>query len=209
MTFITFEGPEGCGKTTQSRLFAEFLEQSGLNVLYTREPGGTTIGEQIRKVLMALDNTAMDPRAEALLFSAARAQLVHQIIKPHLDKGGVVVSDRYYDSTLAYQGYGLQQDLEALRQVTRFATSDLTPDLTMLVDVPVEVGLERKQQGKEWNRLDAYALEIHKRVRQGYLELAKAEPDRWVVIDGSDSPEEVEKAVQEVGDERLADLLSH
>jgi dTMP kinase len=209
MTFITFEGPEGCGKTTQSKLFAEFLEQSGLNVLYTREPGGTPIGEQIRKVLMALDNTAMDPRAEALLFSAARAQLVHQIIKPHLDSGGVVVSDRYYDSTLAYQGYGLQQDLAALRQVTRFATSDLIPDLTMLVDVPVEVGLERKQQGKEWNRLDAYALEIHKRVRQGYLELAKAEPDRWVVIDGCDSPEEVEKAIQAVGKARLADLLSH
>jgi dTMP kinase len=208
MTFITFEGPEGCGKTTQSKLFAEFLEHSGLNVLYTREPGGTPIGEQIRKVLMALDNTAMDPRAEALLFSAARAQLVHQIIKPHLDQGGVVVSDRYYDSTLAYQGYGLQQDLEALRQVTRFATSDLTPDLTLLVDVPVEVGLERKQQGKEWNRLDAYALEIHKRVRQGYLELARAEPERWVIIDGCDSPEEVEEAIQAVTKERLGELLS-
>lgn len=208
MTFITFEGPEGCGKTTQSKLFAEFLEHSGLNVLYTREPGGTPIGEQIRKVLMALDNTAMDPRAEALLFSAARAQLVHQIIKPHLEQGGVVVSDRYYDSTLAYQGYGLQQDLEALRQVTRFATSDLTPDLTLLVDVPVEVGLERKQQGKEWNRLDAYALEIHKRVRQGYLELARAEPERWVIIDGCDSPEEVEEAIQAVTKERLGELLS-
>jgi dTMP kinase len=129
-------------------------------------------------------------------------------MKPHLDEGGVVVSDRYYDSTLAYQGYGLQQDLEALRQVTRFATSDLTPYLTLLVDVPVEVGLERKQAGKEWNRLDAYALEIHKRVRQGYLELAKAEPDRWVVIDGSDSPEEVEEAIQAVAKERLGELLS-
>lgn len=207
MTFITFEGPEGCGKTTQSKRFAEFLEKSGLDVLYTREPGGTPIGEQIRKVLMALDNTAMDPRAEALLFSAARAQLVHQVIKPHLDQGGVVVSDRYYDSTLAYQGYGLQQDLEALRQVTRFATSELIPTLTLLVDVPVEVGLDRKQQGKEWNRLDAYALEIHKRVRQGYLELAKAEPERWVVIDGCHSPEEVEDAIQAVVKERLGELL--
>jgi dTMP kinase len=207
MTFITFEGPEGCGKTTQSKMFAEFLKTSGLDVLYTREPGGTPIGEQIRKVLMALDNTAMDPRAEALLFSAARAQLVHQVIKPHLDQGGVVVSDRYYDSTLAYQGYGLQQDLEALRQVTRFATSELIPDLTLLVDVPVEIGLERKQQGKEWNRLDAYALEIHKRVRQGYLELAKAEPERWVVIDGCASPEEVEASIHSVVKERLGELL--
>jgi dTMP kinase len=208
MTFITFEGPEGCGKTTQSKRFADYLEKAGLDVLYTREPGGTPIGEQIRGVLMALGNTEMDPRAEALLFSAARAQLVHQVIKPHLEKGGVVVSDRYYDSTLAYQGYGLQQDLEALGQVTRFATSQLVPDLTILVDVPVEVGLERKQKGKEWNRLDAYALEIHKRVRQGYLEMARAESERWAVIDGCESPEEVESAIQEVVKDRLGELFS-
>lgn len=207
MTFITFEGPEGCGKTTQSRMFADYLEDSGVDLLYTREPGGTPIGEQIRSVLMALGNTEMDPRAEALLFSAARAQLVHQVIMPHLERGGVVVSDRYYDSTLAYQGYGLQQDLEALRQVTRFATSQLVPDLTILVDVPIEIGLERKQKGTEWNRLDAYALEIHKRVRQGYLELAKAEPERWVVIDGCESPEAVEAAIQAVVKERFGDLL--
>ena len=118
-----------------------------------------------------------------------------------------MVSDRYYDSTLAYQGYGLQQDLEALRQVTRFATSQLVPDLTILVDVPVEVGLERKQKGKEWNRLDAYALEIHKRVRQGYLELAASEPRRWVVIDGCESPEAVEAAIQAVVKDRLGELL--
>jgi dTMP kinase len=209
MTFITFEGPEGCGKTTQSKRFAHYLEQGGVDLLYTREPGGTPIGEQIRKVLMALDNTEMDPRAEALLFSAARAQLVHQVIKPHLDQGGAVVSDRYYDSTLAYQGYGLQQDLEALRQVTRFATSQLIPDLTILVDVPVEVGLERKQKGAEWNRLDAYALEIHKRVRQGYLELARAEPERWAVIDGCDTPEAVEAAIQAVVKERLGELIGN
>jgi dTMP kinase len=127
----------------------------------------------------------MDPRTEFLLFSAARAQHVQQVIQPHLDKGGLVVCDRYFDSSLAYQGFGHRLDLETLRAVTRFATNGLTPNLTLLLDLPVEQGLERRQRGGNWNRLDAYALEFHERVRQGYAQLAADEPERWVTIDAA------------------------
>ncbi|MCI0478842.1 MAG: dTMP kinase [Anaerolineales bacterium] len=182
--FITFEGPDGSGKTTQARLLAEYLQARGDPVIYTREPGGTEISEQIRDVILSTRNRAMQSQAEVLLFSAARAQIVAELIRPALAADKIVICDRYYDSTLAYQGYGLGLDLDALRAITRFATGGLVPDLTFYVDVPVEIGLARRHRG-ETNRLDQKDVEYHTRVRNGYLELARAEPQRFVVIDGT------------------------
>jgi len=201
--FITFEGPEGSGKTTQIRLLAEFLRARGDEVLTTREPGGTEISDQIRAVLMNLRNTAMHPRTEILLFQAARAQLVEQVIRPALNRGALVISDRYADSTLAYQGYGHGYPLEELRRLIAFATGGLTPDLTFLLDVDPARGLERKQRKGEWNRLDAYDLGFHQRVRAGYLEMAQAEPHRWVVVDASRTIEDVQEDIRRAFHQRV------
>jgi dTMP kinase len=190
--FITLEGPEGCGKTSQIPALAEFLRQHGFNVLATREPGGTSISEQIRAVISRLDNTEMHARTEILLFQASRAQLVEQVIRPHLATGGVVICDRYADSTLAYQGYGRQHDLETLRSLIHFATGGLKPDLTLLLDLDVEVGLRRRARGGEWNRLDALELAFYQRVRTGYHTLAQEEPERWVTIDAAQSLKRVQ-----------------
>ena len=182
--FITLEGPEGSGKTSHVPSLVEHLKEKGHTVFPTREPGGTSIGEQIRLVIHDLKNVEMHPRAETLLYQAARAQIVEQVIRPRLEAGETVISDRYSDSTIAYQGYGHQQDLEQVRALVRYATGGLMPDVTILLDVDVELGLKRKSQdGNEWNRLDAYTVEFHKRVRAGYLEMARAEPQRWIVID--------------------------
>lgn len=201
--FITLEGPEGSGKTYQLPLLAEYLRQRGFDVLTTREPGGTSISEQIRTVLHNLENKEMNPRTEILLYQASRAQLVDQVIKPHLKRGGVVLSDRYADSTLAYQGYGHQIDIESLRILVTFATGGLKPDLTILLDVDVETGLRRKELKGEWNRLDAYDLQFHQRVHQGYLQLVQAEPERWEVIDASHSPKKVQDELQRIVAKRL------
>lgn len=196
--FITFEGPDGSGKSTQLKRLAERLTAAGHAVLATREPGGTDIGEQVRTVLHDRRNTAMMPRAEILLYSAARAQLVAEKIRPHLAAGGLVLSDRYYDSTLAYQGYGHGLDLAALRQITAFATQGLQPDLTLLFDLDPDLGLQRRLANREeWNRLDAYDLEFHRRVRAGYLELMRAEPGRWVRLDAAQDREALAGAVWE------------
>jgi dTMP kinase len=201
--FITLEGPEGSGKTSQLPKLADYLHQSGFDVLTTREPGGTSISEQIRTILHNLENKEMNPRTEILLFQASRAQLVEQVVRPHLAKGGIVICDRYADSTLAYQGYGHQIDIESLRVLVNFATGGLKPDLTLLLDVDVEIGLRRKELKGEWNRLDAYNLEFHQRVHQGYLRLVHAEPERWVVIDASQSPTHVQNEMRKVVIERL------
>lgn len=193
--FITFEGPDGSGKTTQARMLVEYLQARGYPVIYTREPGGTEISEQIREVILSTRNLAMQNETEVLLFSAARAQIVAELIRPALAAGKIVVCDRYYDSTLAYQGYGLGLDLEALRAITKFATRGLVPDLTFYIDVPVQVGLERRHQG-ETNRLDQKNVEYHMRVREGYLELAKAEPERFVVIDGTQPIDQVQTEIR-------------
>jgi dTMP kinase len=195
--FITLEGPDGSGKSTQAQRLAEYLRQQGYTVLLTREPGGTPIGEQVRLILNNLDNTAMHPRTEILLFQSARAQHVEELIRPHLEKGELVICDRYADSTLAYQGYGHQVDLVVLRQVVTYATGGLKPDLTLLLDVDAEVGLKRRAGGGDWNRLDAYELAFHKRVREGYFQLMKAEPQRWVLIDGNQPPEQVQERVRQ------------
>ena len=202
--FITFEGPEGSGKTSQFKALAECLRQGGHSVVATREPGGTAIGDQVRAVLTSLDNTAMHPRAEILLFLAARAQLVEEVIRPETALGRIVLCDRYADSTLAYQGYGHGYDRGLLRGLLDFATGGLWPDLTLLLDLDPAAGLQRKKSSEEWNRLDAYALDFHKRVRQGFLEMAQAEPARWVTIDASRSPAEVQSDIRGVVFQRLA-----
>lgn len=200
--FITLEGPEGSGKTSHIPYLVEYLRKKGHIVFPTREPGGTSIGEQIREVIHNLKNVEMDPRTETLLYQAARAQIVEQVIKPRLKAGEVVISDRYYDSTIAYQGYGHQQDLEQVRALVKYATGGLVPDLTVLLDVDVEVGLgRRKQNGVEWNRMDAHEVEFYQRVRAGYLEMVKQEPSRWVVVDAGKEwvsvQEELRKVIEE------------
>lgn len=203
--FITFEGPEGSGKTTQIQLLAEALQRCGLQVLTTREPGGTRIGNAIRSILLDANNTDMSPRAETLLFNAARAQIVDEVIGPALDAGHVVLCDRYADSTLAYQGYGHEQDLAELRALARYATRGLLPDLTIYLDIEPAAGLERKQAGaaEEWNRMEERALAYHRAVHQGYLALAAAEPKRWLRVD-AEQPVEIVHA--QIGD-RVEQLI--
>lgn len=195
--FITLEGPEGSGKTSHIPSLVEYLRQKGYPVFPTREPGGTSIGEQIREILHNLKNTEMHPRTETLLFQAARAQFVEQVVRPRLEAGEIVLSDRYADSTIAYQGYGHQQDIAQVRALIAYATGGLTPDLTILLDVDVQIGIQRKQKAHEWNRLDAYTVEFHQRVRQGYLEMVRQEPGRWVILDAGKSWAEVQEALRE------------
>ena len=190
--FITLEGPEGSGKTSHIPYLVEYFREKGYVVFPTREPGGTSIGEQIREVIHDLKNAEMHPRTETLLYQAARAQIVEQVIRPRLAAGEIVLSDRYADSTIAYQGYGHQQDLEQVRALIRYATGGLVPDLTILLDLDVEVGLKRKVKQDEWNRLDAYTVEFHQRVRAGYLQMIKQEPHRWVVVDASQAWQSVQ-----------------
>ena len=195
--FITLEGPEGSGKTSQLPALAHYLRDAGYEVVLTREPGGTAVGDQIRNVLMSLKNVAIVPRTEILLFLAARAQHVESVIRPALHDGKLVLCDRFSDSTLAYQGYGHKTDLETLRSLLNFSTGGLNPDLTLLLDLPVKMGFERKRDNSaEWNRLDAYDQTFHERVRQGYLDLAAEEPDRWIVIDATKSKNEVQLAMR-------------
>ena len=197
--FITLEGPEGSGKTSHLAPLLQFLKEKGLVVFATREPGGTSIGEQIRQVIHDLKNVEMEPRAETLLYQAARAQIVEQVIRPRLAAGQVVISDRFADSTIAYQGYGHQQVLEQVRVLVDYATGGLMPDLTILLDVDVELGLQRKtQNGSEWNRLDAYTLDFHQRVRAGYLQMAKDDLLRWRVIDAEQAWDKVQDELREV-----------
>ncbi len=202
--FITFEGPEGCGKTTQIKLLAEVLTARGCNVLNLREPGGTSIGDQIREVLHDLRNTEMHARAEILLYNAARAQIVEQRIKPHLAAGGIVLCDRFADSTLAYQGYGRGLDLSDVRHIVAFATQNLKPDLTLYLDIDVEAGLARRRTGGgEWNRMDDQTVEFYRRVREGYRALMAEEPQRWVSIDASRSVEDVQQEIWSVVQSRI------
>ena len=196
--FITLEGPEGSGKTSHIPHLVEFLRGKGYTVFPTREPGGTSIGEQIREVIHDLKNVEMHPRTETLLYQAARAQIVEQVIRPRLAVGEIVLSDRYADSTIAYQGYGHQQDLEQVRALIRYATGGLVPVLTILLDLDVEVGLKRKTRQDEWNRLDAYTVDFHRRVRAGYLEMVKLDPARWSIVDAGQPWEQVQADLRAV-----------
>jgi dTMP kinase len=202
--FITLEGPEGSGKTSQIPALKAFICARGYDVVVTREPGGTNVGDQIRDVLMNLKNVSIVPRTEILLFQAARAQHVEEVIRPALAKGKVVICDRFGDSTLAYQGYGHKTDLDQLRYLINYATGGLTPNLTLLMDISISEGFQRKvENDSEWNRLDAYAKAFHRRVRQGYLTLVQEEPERWKIIDASQSVSEVQAAMQRAVGERL------
>ena len=192
--FITFEGPEGCGKTTQARRLVAALQQAGHAALLTREPGGTSIAEQVRGVLLSPENSGMLPATEALLYLAARAQHTAEVIRPALAAGTIVICDRYTDSTLAYQGYGHGLPLADLERMDAFATGGLWPDLTVYLDVPVVVGLGRKR-GQEWNRLEDYTIGFHERVRAGYHALIDRAPGRYLVLNGELSPDDLAEAV--------------
>lgn len=196
--FITFEGPDGSGKTAQLDILAEEFLQAGYPILRTREPGGTPIGDQIRATLLDLKNTAMIDRTEALLYQAARAQLVDEVIKPHLVEGGIVISDRYADSTLAYQGFGHQNTVASLEGIIHYATGGLIPDLTFLLDLAPEVGLQRRLDAGGVNRLDSYDIEFHKRVRAGYQALVEEDPSRWVVVNAARSFNLVQTDIREI-----------
>lgn len=187
--FITLEGPDGAGKSTQAALLVAALEHAGWSVRALREPGASALGDRLRSLLLAADACGISARAEALLYTAARAQLVVEAIEPALGGGAVVVSDRYADSTLAYQGYGRGVPVSELRAVVRFAVGEYWPDLTFLIDVPVDIGLQRKAaapgaRDDSWTRFEAETLAFHERVRAGYLDLAAGEPSRWIVLDG-------------------------
>ena len=202
--FITFEGPEGSGKSTQIRLLAAWLHEQSVEVVMTREPGGTAIGDQIRGVLHDIDNTAMSASAEILLYSASRAQIVSELINPALAAGKVVLCDRYFDSTYAYQGYGRGLDLDSLKLITEFATGGLTPSVTFMLDIDVERGIARRvDNDEEMNRLDLEAIEFHQRVRQGYFALIEQSPERWQVIDADRPIETIQIELRE----RCAALL--
>lgn len=189
--FITVEGMDGSGKSTQVKLLAEHLRYvyGPENVVVTREPGGTKIGEEIREVIHSLRNQEMASGTEFLLYNAARAQIVAQIIRPGLEQGKIVLCDRFADSTLAYQGYGRQLDLEMLKNVIAYATGGLKPDLTFFIDVNIDEGLARRsnghRNGEELNRMDTQTREFYERVRHGYETLMLQEPDRWICIDGA------------------------
>ena len=202
--FVTFEGSEGSGKSTQIGLLTSHLRALGFSVLTTREPGGTNIGEQVRVCLHDVANRDMTPEAEVLLYSASRAQLIEEVIRPALEEGSIVLSDRYADSTLAYQGYGRGQDISALSNITRFATGGLKPDLTLFLDINVSAGLERRTAGgQEMNRMDLQTIAFYERVRQGYLEMVAEEPERWVIIDANRPVDEVQAEIRLVVEKGL------
>jgi len=199
--FISFEGPDGSGKTTQLHILHQYLVRAGCPVLLVREPGGTDIGDQIRTVLHDTKNVSMLPTTEVLLYSASRAQLVGQVIRPALEAGTVVLCDRYAEATMAYQGYGHGLDLELLKAITTFATAGLRPDLIVYLDIEVEEGLRRKkssfQAGQgEWNRMDQKEQDFHRRARAGYLQMAAAEPERWYVVDAARSIASIQDSIR-------------
>jgi len=181
--FITFEGGEGCGKSTQSRLLLKKLEQQSIPVVLTHEPGGTALGNEVQKTLKRQRGSSISPQAELFLFAASRAQLVTEVIRPALKEGKVVICDRFTHSTLVYQGYGRGLDSTAIEIVNNMATGNLKPNLTILLDISPEQGLARKRSLRD--RFEREDLSFHRRVREGYLKMAAAEPDRWLVIDAS------------------------
>lgn len=198
--FITFEGVEGCGKTTQIARLRDHLESRGFSVVVTREPGGAAISEAIRTILLDPAHTEMAPMTELLLYAAARAQHVAERIQPALDEGRVVLCDRFADSTTAYQGAARHLDTALMHTLHEAATGGLWPDLTILIDVPVEVGLKRAARARQSDRIENESLAFHERVRQGFLDLAAREPERIHVVDGTASPEEVGRAIGGLAD---------
>lgn len=198
-TFITFEGGEGCGKSTQIKRLTARLQHLGHSVLLTREPGGTDVGEQIRHTLQHSKQSAqMTPEAELLLFCASRAQLVREIIMPALEAGHIVLADRFHDSTNVYQGIARQLDPPTVAAINQFAIGGCRPDLTILIDIDPVKGLERARGRELFDRMENLSLDFHQRVRQGYLELARREPDRVKLVDGLGSLDHIESQIWEL-----------
>ena len=191
--FIVFEGGEGAGKSTQEALLAEWLERQGRTVVRTREPGGTPAGEAIRTVLLSNEYAGLTDRAEALLFAAARGEHVAQVIRPSLEVGNIVVCDRYLDSSVAYQGYGRNLGADHVRSMSLWATHDLLPDLTVLLDIDPAVGLSRVQSP---DRLESEPIEYHRRVRQAFLDIASTNPQRYLVVDASQDAHAIAEQIQ-------------
>ena len=202
--FITFEGSEGCGKSNQARLLAERLRAAGRKVVLTREPGGTTIGDEIRKILQYNHSSHnMTNECEMLLFSASRAQHVRELIRPALARGDIVISDRFLDSTTAYQGYGRKLPLDLIAKVHQLAVEDCLPHLTFVIDVDPKIGLERARGRELFDRMENQSLEFYERARQGFLALARQEPKRFVVIDGAREIKLVQADVLKIVTDRL------
>jgi dTMP kinase len=201
--FITFEGGEGCGKSVQARALYRRLKQLAIPALMTREPGGTLLGQKLRRWLKWTQDSGISPLTELLLFNAARSQLVNEVLKPNLDKGKTVICDRYTDSTTAYQSYGRGLDRETVRAINKAATQGLEPDLTILLDISPEAGLARKSSQRQ-DRFEQETVTFHRRVREGYLKLAEAKPQRWLVIDATKDKEEIAAIIWQ----RVGQLLS-
>ena len=203
--FITLEGPDGCGKTTQAGFLVQWLRDRGREVVETREPGGTGVAEKVRQVILD-PSSRISPLAELMLYEAARAQHTDEIIRPALERGADVVCQRYYDSTTVYQGYGRGLDRAMIRQLNRVASGGLKPDLTIVLDLPAAVGLKRarklKEQGRG-DRLEREALAFHERVRKGFLALARSEPKRMKKIDASGSMEEVHRLIRGIVERKV------
>ena len=199
--FITFEGSEGCGKSTQSKLFYQYLKRKGCPVVYLREPGSTKIGEQIRRILLAPRNQVMAPACEMLLYMAARAQIVSEIISPSLKKGKIVICDRFLDSTLAYQGYGLGINSKTIKYIGDFVTAGIKPDLTIFLNLATEKGLERCGQVKD--RIEKRSFGYHLRVKEGYLKLARQEPTRIKIIRVESSADKTQEKIRKLADRFL------
>ncbi|MFJ7932011.1 dTMP kinase [Peribacillus sp. NPDC096622] len=200
--FITMEGPEGAGKTTITQMLGKALQQEGYQVLLTREPGGVPISEQIREVILNKDNTAMDSRTEALLYAAARRQHLVEVVMPELERGGIVLCDRFIDSSLAYQGHARGLDIEEVYNINKFAIGDMMPDATLFFDIDPEEGLRRIQSNgeREVNRLDLEALDFHKKVCEGYQFIINRWKDRFIIVDAG-------RTIDEVFEETKASLL--
>ena len=193
--FITFEGADGCGKTTQMELLAQYLTSKGYDVLLTREPGGKGLGEKIREILLNYEGEVSD-RCESFLFLADRAQNIDITVNPAVEQGKIVLCDRHIDSTVAYQGYGRGLDIDGINKLNMLATNGKKPDLTFVFDIDTETSMKRV--GKDKDRMESAGLEFHNRVRQGYLELAKQEPERIKVVDATKTIEEIHKKVIEI-----------
>jgi len=192
--FITFEGGEGCGKSVQAKALYQRLSKLAIPVVLTHEPGGTPLGDKISRWLKWDEDADMTPLTELLLFNASRSQLVDMVIKPNLEKGQIVICDRFADSTTVYQGYGKGIDLEIAKKVNNAATQGLRPDLTFLLDIPAEAGLARKQTERQ-DRFERENIAFHERVRGGYLKLAAEEPERWLVVDASQNKEKIAEII--------------
>ncbi len=197
--FITFEGIEGSGKSTQIRELRDFLQASGHTVISTREPGGTPLADRIRDLLLSHHSEKVSEKSEIFLYLASRSQHIASVVKPALYQGITVLCDRFFDATLAYQGYGRGLDIDFLHKLNRYATEGISPDLTILLDIPAETGIKRISQNPErtLDRLESENLSFHERVRRGYLQIASSEPERFMIVDGSSSQEKISHQIRE------------